>query len=124
VHGVVPPQGTFSDDEEVSPDTARPRLLLPVGITVAVVAAGVVGWTLAGGGFPGGGGGVGASVIQNYNVHSGPANEAPVSGGVRVGDEVVVECLTPAGWARLQDPSPGGYVHRSGLDLEAEPPPC
>jgi hypothetical protein len=134
VHGVVPPgpsphvegtpPGPSPHVEETHRDERRPRLLLAAGIAVAVVTAGVLGWTLAGRGFPGGGGGVGASVVEDYKVHSGPANEAPTVGVVRTGEEVVLACVTPAGWARLQDPSPGGYVHRSGLQLEAEPPPC
>jgi hypothetical protein len=125
VHGVLPPPGPPPDPQGSNPDTdaARPRLLLPAGVAVVIAAAAALVWALMSGGFRDGGG-ISASVVQDYKIHSGPANEAPMIGVVRGGDAVIVDCLTPAGWARLQSPSPGGYVYRTGLVLEAEPPPC
>jgi uncharacterized protein YraI len=56
-------------------------------------------------------------------VRSGPSTQASPLDALPAGTSVVVDCLDGP-WARLLEPSPGGYVHRSGLVPFGNPPPC
>jgi uncharacterized protein YraI len=107
----------------MEPTTQHPhwRVKLLASSAGAVAAVSVVIWVVLSGTI--GSSGIAASAVADYYIRSGPSTDFPTTGVVRLGQEVRVDCLS-GGWARLDDPSPGGYVYGEGLAFEKTPPPC